>query len=122
MDSLNFRFSALASISLSSGNNRGNISTAGGGDIEVAVIFAEPTAQELDYLFGNKNLTRYVLRLLSESLSAVRPVTDTLVLSGEENGFLDSLDYISHLKAELAAGGNLDVAAVKDEIKVNKLN
>jgi hypothetical protein len=102
----------------------------GGGDIEVAVIFAEPTAQELDYLFGNKNLTRYVLQLISNSglllPPAVRPILPdstgpSSLFSGEENGFLDSLDYISHLKAELAAGGNLDIAAVKDEIKVEDI-
>jgi hypothetical protein len=102
----------------------------GGGDIEVAVIFAEPTAQELDYLFGNKNLTRYVLQLISNSglllPPAVRPVLPdntgaAALFSGEENGFLDSLDYISHLKAELAAGGNLDIAAVKDEIKMEDI-
>jgi hypothetical protein len=102
----------------------------GGGDIEVAVIFAEPTAQELDYLFGNKNLTRYVLQLISNSglflPPAVRPVLPentgaSSLFSGEENGFLDSLDYISHLKAELAAGGNLDIAAVKDEIKMEDI-
>jgi hypothetical protein len=121
----------LASLSVhikgSSGIGGGG-SIGGGGDIEVAVIFAEPTAQELDYLFGNKNLTRYVLQLISNSgfLPAVRQVlpdsTGTASLfSGEENGFLDSLDYISHLKAELAAGGNLDIAAVKDEIKIEDI-
>jgi hypothetical protein len=102
----------------------------GGGDIEVAVIFAEPTAQELDFLFGNKNLTRYVLQLISNSglllPAGVRPVLPestgaASLFSGEENGFLDSLDYISHLKAELAAGGNLDIAAVKDEIKMEDI-
>jgi hypothetical protein len=124
----------LASLSVrikgSSGIGGGIGIGGGGGDIEVAVIFAEPTAQELDYLFGNKNLTRYVLQLISNSglllPASVRPVLpdnngQSALFSGEENGFLDSLDYISHLKAELAAGGNLDIAAVKDEIKMEDI-
>jgi hypothetical protein len=91
-------------------------SSPGSSSVDVAVIFADPTNQELDYLFGNKNLTRYVLRLLSD-----QPLTD----NSKQAGFLDSLDYIaSHLKAELAnrsgCSGNLDIAPVKDEIKMEE--
>jgi hypothetical protein len=120
----------LASLSVRIKGSSGTGGGGSGGDIEVAVIFAEPTAQELDYLFGNKNLTRYVLQLISNAglllPAAVRPVLPdstgpASLFSGEENGFLDSLDYISHLKAELAAGGNLDIAAVKDEIKMEDI-
>ena len=92
-------------------------------DIDVAVIFADPTAQELDYLFGNRNLTKYVLRHLTDWPAAATTNDKQHQRSGnDENGFLDSLDYIaSHLKAELAnGGGNLNIATVKDEIKTEE--
>jgi hypothetical protein len=87
----------------------------------VAVIFADPTTKELDYLFGNRNLTKYVLRLLSDPPASVGTGSST-PSNNCENGFLNSLDYIaSHLRAELAnRGGNLDIAPVKPEIKIEE--
>ena len=108
------------------------IQGAGSGGSDVAVIFAEPSSKELDYLFGNRNLTRYVLRLLAIPPTPVPPpqtadsstnsdVNGPSSAAAKDNGFLDSLDYIaSHLKNEMLAEGNLDIAAVKEEIKVEE--